>query len=234
MDSINMKKLTGKCVVDALVKEGMKLGMGTGSTAMEAVLRLAELMQEGKIRSIFVVPTSYQTEIACRKYNIPLFTLNDPLINGRLDLTIDGADEVDPHWNLIKGGGGALLIEKIAAYYSDQYAIIVDESKLVAGLGAAFPVPVEVHYPALLPVSRELEQLGARVMLREGKKLAGPVVTKQGNLILDISFDKMIEAAVMEQAINALPGVMENGIFTVKVTHLFIGKKEGTVQQITR
>lgn len=230
MDFINIKKITGKRVVDEMVKEGMKLGMGTGSTAMEAVFRLDELIREGKIRQIFVVPTSYQTEIACRERNIPLWTLNDPVINGRLDLTIDGADEVDPRWHLIKGGGGAMFMEKIAAFYSDQYAIIVDESKLVAGLGAAFPIPVEVHYPALLPVSRELEKLGARVTIREGKKLAGPVVTKQGNLIADIYFDRIIDPEAMEQAINVIPGVVENGIFTVKVTHLFIGKEDGTVE----
>jgi len=233
MDSKSIKKITGIAVIDAMVKEGMKLGMGTGSTAIEAIHRLAEIIREGKIKQIFIVPTSLQTELECRKYRIPLYSLNDPEIDGHLDLTIDGADEVDPHWQLIKGGGGAMVIEKIIAQYSERYAIIVDDSKIVQGLGYKFPVPVEVYYPALSAVTRVFEQLGARVVVREGVKLIGPVITRHGNIIADLYFEKGFDPVQMEQTLNSIPGAMGNGIFTMQVTDLFIGKSDGSVEHRT-
>ena len=132
----------------------MKLGLGTGSTAVEAVRRIGELVRDGALRDLKVVPTSFQTEVACRELGISLWSLNDPSIAGRLDLTIDGADEVDPAWRLIKGGGAAMLIEKIVAHASRDYAIIVDSSKIVGRLGEKAPVPVELVPEALTTVSR--------------------------------------------------------------------------------
>ena len=126
-----IKELTACEAVNALVKSGMKLGLGTGSTAIPAIRRIGALLKEGKLKDILAVPTSLQSLIECEKWGVPLFSLNSKEIGGKLDLTIDGADEVDPESRLVKGGGGALLLEKIIAYVSASYAVVVDETKLV-------------------------------------------------------------------------------------------------------
>jgi ribose 5-phosphate isomerase A len=161
-----------------------------------------------------VVPTSFQTSIECEKWGLPVFALNSKKINGKLDLTIDGADEVDPENRLIKGGGGALLSEKIIAYASLTFAVVVDESKLVESLGIKFPVPVEIVPEARVPVTLALEKLGAEVVLREALRKAGPVITDHGNLLLDIRFKEKVDPVVMEVELNRIPGVVENGFFT--------------------
>ncbi len=148
-----------------------------------------------------------------------------------MDLTIDGADEVDPQNRLIKGGGGAHLIEKIAAYASAEYAITVDESKLTERLGGGFPVPVEVVPEARTQVTKALEKLGANVIIREAVKKAGPVITEHGNLILDIRFNSPIDPQLMETEINNIPGVVENGFFTRKPPVVFIARSNGTVEK---
>jgi ribose 5-phosphate isomerase A len=145
---------------------------------------------------------------------IPLFTLNSREIGGELDLTIDGADEVDGGNRLVKGGGGALLLEKIAAYASAFYAVVVDESKLVDNLALRFPVPVEVVPDARVTAKRALEALGAAVVLREAVRKAGPVITDRGNLLLDVRFPTPVDPVAMEAGINRIPGVVENGFFT--------------------
>jgi ribose 5-phosphate isomerase A len=214
MDQKEIKEMTGKAAVEALVKSGMKLGLGTGSTAIPAVRHIGSLMQQGKLKNILAVPTSFQTSIECEKWGIPLYTLNSKEIGGELDLTIDGADEVDPQNYCVKGGGGALLVEKIVAYASRAYCIVVDESKLVAHLGLKFPVPVEVIAEARVPVARSLEKLGAEVTLREAVRKAGPVITEHGNLLLDILFRNPVECEKLEAELNRIPGVVENGFFT--------------------
>jgi len=227
--------MTGRAAVEALVKSGMKLGLGTGSTAIPAVQRIGALLAEGKLKDILAVPTSFQTSIECEKWGIPLFTLNSKEIGGVLDLTIDGADEVDPKNRLIKGGGGALLLEKIVAYASASYAIVVDESKLAENLGIKFPVPVEVIPDARVPVTLALQKLGAEVMLREAVRKAGPVITDRGNLLLDIRFKVPPNPTALEAELNRIPGVVENGFFTgpcdrVLVPKVFIGKTDGTLE----
>jgi ribose 5-phosphate isomerase A len=235
MDRNEIKEMTGRAAVDALVKDGMKLGLGTGSTAIPAVRHVGALLAEGKLRNILAVPTSFQTVIECEKWGIPLFTFNSREIGGVLDLTIDGADEVDPQGRCVKGGGGALLLEKIAAYASLAYALVVDESKIVENLGIKFPVPVEIVTEARIPVTRALEGLGAEVSLREALRKAGPVVTDHGNLLLDIRFREPVDPAVLEAEISRIPGVVENGFFTgfrnrpLKPA-VFIGRSEGTVE----
>lgn len=232
MDQKEIKKLVARRAVDALVHSGMKLGLGTGSTAIPAVHYIGELMQQGKLQNIMAVPTSFQTVIACEQWGIPLYTLNSKEIGGELDLTIDGADEVDPRNCCTKGGGGALLVEKIVAYASREYAIVVDESKVVDQLGMKFPIPIEVIPEARIPVQRALEALGAKVTLREAVRKAGPVITEHANLLLDILFTVPIDPAEMENRINQIPGVVENGLFTKKRPQVFIGRPDGTV--ITR
>jgi ribose 5-phosphate isomerase A len=231
MDQKEIKQLVARSAVDSLVHSGMKLGLGTGSTAIPAVHYIGELMQRGVLQNILAVPTSFQTVIACEQWGIPLYTLNSKEIGGELDLTIDGADEVDPRNFCTKGGGGALLVEKIVAYASKAYAIVVDESKVVDYLGLKFPIPVEVIPEARVPVQRALEALGAQVQLREAVRKAGPVITEHANLLLDIRFPSPIDPEELESRINQIPGVVENGLFTRNHPRVFIGHANGAVEQ---
>jgi len=225
-----LKAAAGKAAVDDMVKSGMKLGLGTGSTAIHAVRRVGELLAQGVLRDICAFATSLQTEIECEKLKIPFYSLNSQELSSGLDLTIDGADEVDPKNRLIKGGGGAHLIEKLAAYASSTFVIIVDESKLTDKLGSGFPVPVEVIPSARMQVKKRLEKLGADVILREAVRKAGPVITEHGNLILDIRFVSkdlqciLIDPLKMETEINQITGVVENGFFTKNPPVVFIAR----------
>jgi ribose 5-phosphate isomerase A len=225
-----MKEAAGRAAVDDLVKSGMKLGLGTGSTAVHAVRRVGELLAQGTLRDICAFATSFQTEIECEKLGIPFFTLNSRELSSGLDLTIDGADEVDPQNFVIKGGGGALLIEKIAAYASSLFAVIVDESKLTERLGSGFPVPVEVVPEARIQAARALDKLGASVNLREALRKAGPVITEHGNLILDIRFGSPIDPSIMETELNQIPGVVENGFFTRNPPVVYIARSNGSIE----
>ena len=245
MEQIAVKEMTAREAVKSLVKSNMKLGLGTGSTAIHAVRQVGELLEQGSLSGILAVSTSFQTTIECEKWGIPLFTLNSREIGGNLDLSIDGADEVDPNNRLIKGGGGALLLEKIIAYASASYAIVVDEGKIVENLGLKFPVPVEVVPEARIPVTLALEKFGAEVMLREALRKAGPVITDRGNLLLDIRFREAIDPAALEAELNRIPGVVENGFFTGPAKQLysanrppahwrpavFIGHSDGRVER---
>jgi ribose 5-phosphate isomerase A len=230
MDQKGMKELAGQGAVDALVKSGMKLGLGTGSTAIHVTRRIGALMAEGKLAGIRAFATSFQTVLECEKWGIPLYSLNAPELGGMLDLCIDGADEIDTENRLVKGGGGALLMEKLAAYASAAYAMVADETKLVDNLGLVFPVPVEVIPEARLPVSLELEKAGAAVALREAVRKAGPVITEHGNLLLDIRFRERIDPAQLESELNHIPGVVENGFFTRIRPTVFIGHSDGTLE----
>jgi ribose 5-phosphate isomerase A len=229
-DKDRLKQLAGIAVVDAMVKSSMKLGLGTGSTAIHAVRRVGELLANGTLRDISAFVTSFQTEIECEKLGIPFYSLNSRELSSGLDLTIDGADEVDPKSRLIKGGGGAMLIEKLAAYSSSSFAIIVDESKIVDNLALAFPVPVEVIPEARVQVSKALEKFGANVMLREALRKAGPVITEHGNLILDIRFSSPVDPVQLETEINKIPGVVENGFFTGKHPVVYIAHSDGSIK----
>jgi len=229
-DSNRLKEAVGKAAVDSMVKSGMKLGLGTGSTAIHAVRRVGELIEQGVLNDISAFATSFQTEMECEKLGIPFYTLNSRQLSGGLDLTIDGADEADAQNFLIKGGGGALLIEKLAAYSSSSYAIIVDESKLTEHLGTGFPVPLEVIPEARVQVIRTLDKFGVSVNLREALRKAGPVITEHGNIILDIRFSSPVDPSVMESELNQIPGVIENGFFTKKPPVVFIAYSNGTVE----
>ena len=219
-----------------LIFSGMKIGLGTGSTAMPAVKRLAELMAEGKLKDIKAVSTSFQTTLACEELKIPVFSLSSSEIGGKLDLAIDGADEISAENHLIKGGGAAHLKEKLVEYNAEKLVIIADESKAVEDLGTVFPLPVEVIPEARLSVMQALELLGAKCKIREGVKKAGPVVSDNGNLIIDCLWEKVdgkspINPMILEDEINKITGVVENGFFTKKVPLVFIGKADGTVEE---
>ena len=230
------KVLAASTAIDTLIKEGkifsgMKIGLGTGSTAMPAVKRLSERIEDGTLKDIKAVATSFQTTLACEELGIPVYTLNDRAIAGHLDLTIDGADEIDPLNNLIKGGGAALLREKIVAYSSTNYAIVADESKSVKTLGTKFNLPVEIIGEARVPVIKAMEKLGAKCTLREGVKKAGPVITDNGNMILDCVWEKPVDPSILEDQIDDITGVVECGFFTKLKPVAFIAHSDGTVEE---
>ena len=229
------KVLAAKTAIDTLISQGkifsgMKIGLGTGSTALPAVKRLSERIEDGTLKDIKAVVTSFQTENYCKDLGIPVFTLNDRVIAGELDLAIDGADEIDPDNNLIKGGGAALLLEKIVAYNSKSYAIVGDESKNVKTQGTKFPLPVEIIGGARVAVEKALNKLGAKCVLREGVRKCGPVITDNGNQILDCTWENPVNPKQMEDEISKIAGVVEVGFFTKIRPTAFIAKSDGTVE----
>lgn len=228
------KKLVANFAIDKLIKDkkifsNMKIGLGTGSTALPAVRHLSERIKDGTLKNIRAVVTSFQTENECHKLGIPVFSMNDAEIQGTLDLAIDGADEVDPNNNLIKGGGAALLREKIVAYNSKVFVIVADRSKIVQTLGTKFPLPIEIIGEARVPIENALKKLGAKCVLREGIKKAGPVITDNGNQILDVLWNVAIDAKKMEIKLNKIPGVVEVGFFTQKPPIVFTLSEKGEV-----
>jgi ribose 5-phosphate isomerase A len=226
-DMSEVKKELGTQAVDRFVKDGMRLGLGTGSTAIWAARRVGARLAEGSLRGVRAVTTSLQTELEARGLGIPVLTLNDAVLDCTLDLTIDGADEIDPERNLIKGGGGALLMEKIVAYVSKRFLIVADESKLSSRLCESFAIPVEVVAAALAPVSRRLKEMGGEVALRMAVRKAGPVVTDLGNLLLDVTFRDPFDPRAMEDELKGIPGVLDNGLFTKNRPELLVGAGDG-------
>ncbi|HTZ53046.1 MAG TPA: ribose-5-phosphate isomerase RpiA [Spirochaetia bacterium] len=229
-DLTDLKKKLGTYAADHFVRDGMKVGLGTGSTAIWAARRVAQRLSSGELRGIRTVVTSLQTELEARALGIPVFTLNDAALESSLDIVIDGADEVDPAGNLIKGGGGALLMEKIIAYSSKALVIIVDHTKLSPRLCEHFAIPVEVVADAVTPVRRTLEKMGGEVSLRMAVMKAGPVVTDLGNLLLDVTFRGEFDPRRMEEDLKLIPGVLEDGLFTRLPPALVIAREDGTIQ----
>lgn len=229
------KVLAAHFAVDSLVKDGkifsgMKIGLGTGSTAMPAVECVAGYIKQGTLKDIKAVVTSFQTANACQEFGIPVYSLNDRCIGGKIDLAIDGADEIDPHCNLIKGGGAALLREKIVEYNAAQLIIVADSTKSVLHMGTKFALPVEIIGDARISVTIALEKLGAKCILREGVRKCGPVITDNGNQILDCTWEKPVNPAEMEDRIDDIVGVVEDGFFTKNKPVVFIAKEDGSVE----
>jgi ribose 5-phosphate isomerase A len=200
------------------VKDNMIIGVGTGSTVSCFIEILGEKIRGGL--KVLAVPTSYQSAILLSEHGVPLTTLmNHP----SLDLVIDGADEVDPDLNLIKGGGAALTQEKIVASATEHLIIIVDSSKIVQKLGETVAVPLEVIPMAWKLVKNKLEEKGAKVVLREGTGKAGPVVTDNGNFVLDVHFKKISDPGDLESELKFIPGVVENGLFVGMAELVYVG-----------
>lgn len=204
------------------VEPGMVVGLGTGSTTQFALERLGERIRSGGLRDIAGIPSSLRTEQAARELGIPLTDFEThPLI----DVTIDGADEVDPDLNLIKGGGGALLREKVLAQATRRNIIIVDESKLAPRLGTKWALPVEVVPFARPAEERFLASIGAAVKLRS--KDGRPVTTDQGNLLLDAAFGPMENPAAIAEKLNGRAGIVEHGLFIGLAHDVIVAGREG-------
>jgi ribose 5-phosphate isomerase A len=218
----DLKRRAAEAAVE-LVRPGMVIGLGHGSTARYALLRLAELVKAGTLWDLVGVPCSTQVEGEARRLGIPLTTLDE---HPELDLTIDGADEVDPELNLIKGGGGALLREKIVAQASRREVIVVDEGKLSPALGTRSPVPVEVVPFGWKTQARYLEALGAQVALRAGPDGA-PARTDQGNLILDCRFGPIAQPEALARRLEGRAGIVGHGLFLGLATDLIVAGRDG-------
>lgn len=217
-----LKQLAAEQAV-TYVRSGMVVGLGAGSTALFAVRHLGHLLGSGALHGIVGVPCSADVEAEARRLGIPLATLDEhPLI----DLTIDGADEVDPELNLIKGGGGALLREKIVAQASRREIIVVDESKLSPILGTHWAVPVEVIPFGWRSQCAYLESLGARVTVRSGSNGA-PFRTDQGNLILDCDFGPIANVEHLVRHIKSRAGIVEHGLFLGLATEVIVAGSAG-------
>ncbi|MCC6408084.1 MAG: ribose-5-phosphate isomerase RpiA [Planctomycetes bacterium] len=224
MSVTNPKELAGRAAAE-LVRDGMRVGLGTGSTVHFTLLRLAERIRAERLR-ITGVPTSDDTERKARELGIPLVELGSV---ERLDLTIDGADEIDGRFDMIKGGGGALLREKVVASISAREAIVVGEDKVVERLGVRFKLPVEVVPFAAPVVERALTSLGAKPALR--KRADGATfVSDNHNWILDCAFAEGIaDAERLDRALKSVPGVVETGLFLGLAHVLFVGCNDGRV-----
>lgn len=234
MTQSEQKQLVASTAIDTLIDQGkifsgMKIGLGTGSTAEPAVRHLAKRIADGTLKDIKAVVTSFGTQNLCEELEIPVFSMNDRIIGGHLDLTIDGADEVDPFNNVIKGGGAALLREKIVAYNSTRFVIVADATKIVNSLGTGFRLPVEIIGEARVPVVAALNALGAECFLREGVRKCGPVITDNGNQLLDIVWKEPVNPAEMEDRINGIVGVVDNGFFTKNKPTVFTLDPDGKV-----
>ena len=204
------------------VQSDMIVGLGTGSTAVHAIRAIGEMLAQGRLHQILAIPTSHISAQEAQRCGIPLTTLT---AHSQVDITIDGTDEIDPHLNLIKGLGGALLREKIVAVASQQVIIIADDSKRVEQLGSHAPVPVEVIPFAQAPVRHHLQSLRANVVLR--LKNNEPFITDEGNIILDCHFGPITDPLWLAQAIRQQPGVVEHGLFLGIATDAIIASSQG-------
>lgn len=231
-----LKKMVGFKAVDDYVKSGMIVGLGTGSTAAFAVERVGQKLASGELKDVICIPTSERTREQALSLGIPLVTLND--IKGRLDVSIDGADDVDPDLQLVKGGGGALLREKMVEAVSDKFICIVDESKLSKALGPSFPLPVEItpfcHEHTLRLIQSLPSVAGCKAVLRMGSSSSNKndgdniAVTDNGNYIVDLFFDTAIaNSAAAAAELKATVGVVEHGIFADMTTAVIVAGKDG-------
>ena len=212
------------------VRSGMVVGLGSGSTAADAIRILGKRIKAGELKDVRGVPTSYQAVQESVRAMLPLTTLDE---YPELDIGIDGADQMDRQLNAIKGGGGALLREKIVASCCREYILVGDEGKLTDVLGTDQPVYLEVHPFAVVPVVRKLEKMGARAVVRQGAGKVGPVVTDNGNALIDASFGPIDDLEELNRLLHMVQGVMETGLFIGYAQRAYIGT-EKSVYELTR
>jgi ribose 5-phosphate isomerase A len=230
-----LKKLAGYKAVDDHVRSGMVIGLGTGSTAYFAVERVGQKLKSGELKNIIAIPTSTRTEEQAVSLKIPLTTLDE---HPELDVSIDGADAVDPSLNLVKGGGGAHLREKLVVAASKKFIVIVDESKLCNDLGPSFSIPVEIPRYSHKYMTKKIEALpsvaGCKAKLRLGSvsnnKADGdkPAVTDNGNYIVDLQFTKPIpNVKTAADELAQTVGVVEHGFFVDMATEVIVAGQDG-------
>ena len=211
------------------VEDGFIVGLGSGTTVTYAFQEIGRRMHEEKLH-IYGVPTSYQAFLLAVQNSIPVTTLDE---HHQLDIAIDGADQVDEKLNMIKGVGGALTREKIVASASKMNVIIVDETKLTKKLGVNQPVPVEVLPFAMSTIAKKLRILGSKSILREAEKKLGPVVTDNGNFILDVDFGPIDNPKELNRTLKAIPGIVETGLFVGMADVVYVGGREA-VQKLEK
>jgi ribose 5-phosphate isomerase A len=223
---MNAKQSAAKKAI-GYVKDGMTVGLGTGSTAREAIIELGKLVAQGF--SIKALASSIESEMLARTVGIRMANFSEVK---KLDIYIDGADEADKNLNLVKGGGGALLREKILAYNSREFIVIVDESKLVDQLGK-FKLPVEVTSFGVSFTIAQLERLGCNADIR--KRNAENYITDNGNLVIDCNFQQIIDVEQTSLLIDAIPGVVEHGLFScTMVSKIIVGFENGITKELRR
>ena len=218
-----LKKAVAKKALE-FVEDDMVVGLGTGSTTAYFIEYLGKLIMEGELEEVYGVPTSYQSRLLAIENGIPVVSLDEV---DAIDIAVDGADEVDPSLNLIKGRGAALTMEKIIEYRAGTFLVLVDESKLVERLGQKMPVPIEVIPAAWRAIAEEIEVFNAEAELRMASKKDGPVITDNGNFILDARFHRIEDPLDLEIELNNIPGVVENGIFADIADIVLVGTREG-------
>ncbi|MEC7248308.1 MAG: ribose-5-phosphate isomerase RpiA [Cyanobacteriota bacterium] len=216
-----MKRAVAEAAVEQF-RDGMIVGLGSGSTAALMIQGLGQRLASGQLKDIVGVTTSFQGEVLAAELGIPLLSLNAV---DRIDLAIDGADEVDPSFQLIKGGGACHVQEKLVAARADRFIVVVDSTKLVDRLNLGFLLPVEVLPGAWRQVQQQLTGMDGAAELRMAQRKAGPVVTDQGNLVLDVRFNGGIaDPVALEREINNIPGVLENGLFVNIADDVLVGE----------
>ena len=226
-----MKQAVAEAAVEQF-RDGMVVGLGSGSTAALMIKGLGQRLASGQLKDIVGVTTSFQGEVLAAELGIPLLSLN--AVSG-IDLAIDGADEVDPSFQLIKGGGACHVQEKLVAARAERFVVVVDSTKLVERLNLDFLLPVEVLPGAWRQVQQQLSAMGGAAELRMAQRKAGPVVTDQGNLVLDVRFDGGIADPVdLERSVNNLPGVLENGLFVNLADEVLVGEVNKGVASVRR
>ena len=226
-----MKQAVATAAVDQ-IKDGMVLGLGSGSTAALMIEALAAKLSTGELKDIVGVTTSFQGEVLASQLGIPLRSL---AAVQRIDLAIDGADEVDPAFQLIKGGGACHVQEKLVATLAERFVVVVDSTKIVERLNLGFQLPVEVIPTAWTQAQNTLANLGGNAQLRMAIRKAGPVITDQGNLVLDVNFDGGIsDPEDLEKRINNIPGVLENGLFVNIADDVLVGEINDGVAEVRR
>jgi ribose 5-phosphate isomerase A len=225
MTDPNVQKRAAARAAADLVRDGMRLGLGSGSTFLFVLERLSERVRGEHLR-IAGVPTSQGTAAAAQKLGIPLLSLVEVEF---LDLAIDGADEVDPKKNLIKGGGAAHVREKIVAAAAREFVVVVDEQKLVDVLGRRFALPIEVMPFGWQQTERAIAATGGKPTLRRLPSNE-PVVTDNGNYVIDCKYDGIRDPKALHDGLNALPGVIDNGLFVGMTGRVFVGDAKGGVR----
>ncbi len=218
METEETRKLAAKRAVEEIPDNSI-IGLGTGSTIEYFIKYFGQRIQDEGLE-ISAVTTSFQGQLLAGRYGI---TTLDPMNVSHLDVAVDGADEVDPKGNLLKGKGAALTKEKIVAAMAERYIIVVCEAKMVSQLGEKNPVPVEVIPQAVTLVEHLFKELGRQTTLRPDRSKAGPVVTDLGNLIIDVEFGLIDDAKLLSKHINNLPGVVENGLFLDMTDEVIVG-----------